>query len=724
MNAVEPSAASCDFCHLPVPSSRAGGEGPLYCCYGCKLAAEITRSRGESGQVNWMLTRLGVSVFLSMIVMMFSMYLYRQQFVDREATTALSSELAGVMRYLCLLFSAPVVFMLGWPVMSSAIEGIKARRYSTDALVVLGVAAAVVYSYVSTLRDRGEVYYETACVVLVFMTLGRWLEANGKLKASAAVAGLESFFPDQVTIERDGEELAVRPQEVLVGDLLVIPAGQRVAADSRIEFGRSEVDESILTGESAPVVREPGDLLRAGTLNTDGLLRARAVSVGQNSTLGRLMALLEEAKRTRSRWERLTDRISRGFIPITLILAVVGFGLGLARGHLDRAIMTSLSVMLIACPCALGIATPMAVWVALGAAARRGILFRNGETLEGLARIRAICFDKTGTITNGTPAVKALDVALFADERQVASLAAAAASASRHALADGIIAWGRRSGGPAIALDEARTIPGRGIVARVGDRCVALGSVALMREQGLGMDDSLQARILGVQLAGQSLACIGWNGEVQGVFEFSESLRSEAKSSLAELKSLGLAVRVLTGDHPARATVIARELDVETRGRLSPDEKVSEIRDLRRSSGAIAMVGDGLNDAPALAAADVGIAMGCGADLTREHGSICLLGNNLAEIPWMIELARQTVHTIKVNLFWAFAYNLVGIGLALAGRLNPIFAAAAMIVSSLMVVGNSLRLNQVGAKATTRANRDSETVPGRMELASHKKAMA
>jgi heavy metal translocating P-type ATPase len=705
-----PGAAvqACDFCHLPIPFRRRGHTqaSEFYCCYGCALAAQITRSRGDAGQVNWMLTRLGLSVFLTMIVMMFSMYLYRQQFVSDEDATAVSQQLGGVMRYLSLLFATPVFLMLGWPVLASAIEGFSRRAFATDALVVLGVGAAFVYSYISTIRDHGAVYYETASVVLVFMTLGRWLEANGKLKAAAAVKSLDALLPDAVTIQRGSQSLTVRPQEIQVGDRLSILAGERIAADGVIEQGHAHLDESLVTGESIPVTRGPGDAVSSGTLNLDGSLCVKATTVCTESTLGRLAALLEDAKRSKCGLERLTDRLAGIFIPITVCLALLALMLGWRRGGVDDAILSSLAVLLIACPCALGIATPMAIWVALGSAAERGALFRTAESIEMLARVRAVCFDKTGTLTTGQTQVKSfLPVTRNTlTESSILERAGALSRASQHVLSRSVNRYAIARLGDdlrSVAVEDVRTVPGRGIVGRHGDAVVALGNAAFMREQSFVTDASTQALMERLQRDSSPFSCVGWGGAVHGVFEFSESLRPEAADALAELRQSGIEVHVLTGDHGGRAAAIEHELGVKTFGALSPHEKVRHIQVMRKECGPVAMVGDGLNDAPAIAEADVGIALGCGADITREHAGLCLLGDDIAGVPWAMDLSRRTVHTIKTNLFWAFAYNIVGMGLALSGRLNPAFAAAAMIVSSLFVVANSLRL---GRKQSVRSH--------------------
>lgn len=694
----------CDFCQLPVPGAlgHAGAlspDQPVYCCYGCSFAAQVTRARGEGGQATWLLTRLGVAVFLSMAVMMFSMYLYRQEMpVDATAAAGspLAYRLASVMRYLSLLFATPVFVMLGLPILTTAVEQFRRRVVSTDALVVLGVLAAFVYSYVSTLRDHGATYYETGCGILVFMTLGRWFEANSKLKASAAIQSLHALLPSNINVTRAGQMLAVAPADVLPDDLVHVAAGERIPVDGQIESGAAHVDEQIVSGESVPIERRPGDAVRAGTLSVDGALVVRTTTAGAESTLGRLIRLLEDARQSKSRYERLADRIASAFIPITVIVAAVAAVLGARRGGADDAILAALAVLLIACPCALGIATPMAVWVALGHAARRHVLFRNAEAVEILADVRAVCFDKTGTLTTGAPIVSEV-VARAPNgppEATLIGLAAGLARTSIHALSRGLIELAQRRGEEPVTVADARTLAGRGVIGTSASRALSLGSVELMRERGLVFEPALEVRLEEVKAAGSPVACLGWDGKVQGLFVFSESIRPEARTSAEALNSLGCTTRVLTGDHRQRGAAVAAQIGVETLAELSPQDKLDQLQRIRSDVGKVAMVGDGLNDAPALAAADVGIAMGCGADVTRESADVCLLGNDLRGVPWALQLARKTVRTVRVNLFWAFVYNIAGMTLALTGRLSPVYAAGAMVVSSLLVAANSLAIGR------------------------------
>jgi len=685
---------------LDVKGGEVGGREPAYCCYGCRLAARITQSAGEQGQVVWLLTRLGVALFLSMMVMVLSFFQYGQEVyaADADHASALAFSLAGLLRYLSLLFAAPVLLLLGGPILDNAWGQMRLRVVSTDALIVMGVTAAFVYSCISTFTGRGGTYFETGCMILVLVTLGRWFEATGKLRASAAVQSLESLIPPEVVVQRDGPDgtrtVTLRSNEVQPGDRLLVSAGGRIAADGVIEQGQAHVDEQLVTGESTPAVRREGDLVRAGTLNLDGGLLIRATAAGAESTLGRLLRLLEEAKQRKGRYERLADRISTVFVPLTLVLAIGAAILGARRGGTPEAILSGLAVMLIACPCALGLATPMAVWVAMGRAAAKGALFRTGEVLEVLAGVKAICFDKTGTLTTGQPAVVAVEMRAddqVAEDRRLAA-AAGLGAASSHVLSRSLVSHAAARGIRPLSITHPRTVPGRGVLGACDSVDVCLGSVEWMRERELTLEEPLQAAATRLIAEGRSVACLAWDRIVAAVFGFAEELRPEAGPAARQLQELGCRVAVLTGDHRARGEAIARELGVETKSELLPEDKVSLIQQLKADYGPVAMVGDGLNDAPALAAADVGIALGCGADVTRESAGLCLLANDLLELPRLLRLARRTVRTIKQNLFWAFVYNVVGLSLAVTGKLGPVFAAGAMVVSSLLVVTNSLRL--------------------------------
>lgn len=662
--------------------------------------------------MNWLLARLGIAVFLSMSVMMFSVFGYRQEIAAGQGVSAteLTTQLGSLMQYLSLLFATPVFLLLGAPIFSHA-TGLSRYRYApTDALVLLGVAAAFLYSYVSTLRGRGETYYETACGILVFVTLGRWLEARGRLRASDAISALERLLPDTVTVQRDGHTVEIAPREVCRGDILTVHAGERICADGRIESGAAAIDERIVTGESAAIEKRAGDLVRAGTLNLDGTLRIRATADGGLSTIARLSALLDAAKNSRGRYQRLSERVAAFFLPITIAAAIVASVLGYLRSGADEAILSPLAVLLIACPCALGIATPAAIAVALGAAARRRIIIRDAETLERLSGIRAVCFDKTGTLTSAEARLVEFS-ACDASDPELLQRSANVAACSRHALPTALVQHAYRAGITPKPSEGVRTIPGRGLIAGAEKNRIAIGSVALMHDLDFGFNETCRTYIQRHEACGHSIMLVGWDERVRGVFAFDESLRDGARVTIRELTGMGVAPLVLTGDHEHRGRRVAEALNCTVHAGLLPEDKVHHVREIRTSIGPVAVVGDGLNDAPALAAADVGIAMGCGADVARDSAAVCLAGDELESIPWLLGLGHRTVRVIRINLLWAFAYNSVGIALAVGGKLSPLFAAGAMVANSLFVVGNSMRIGIDSVPALPKERPENKTAP-------------
>jgi heavy metal translocating P-type ATPase len=651
----------------------------------------VTRSRGEEGAATWALARLGLAIFLTMNVMVFTMALWTQDFYGADGGGAFTVALRGLFRYLSLLFALPVLLILGGPLLESAWQAARRGERTTDLLLVVGVAASYVYSAASVVRDEGAVYFEVGCMVLVLVTLGRWLEATGKLKTTAAIESLHRLLPDGARRVRDGGEASVPLGEVAAGDLLRVLPGERIPCDGVVVRDGSAVDEQVLTGESQPVAKGPGDRVFAGTLALDGALVIEAASGAGGGALGRLIEMVRRARLSKGRFERLADRIAGWFLPAVALIALAAFAWHTRRDGLDRGILVGLAVLLIACPCALGLTTPMAVWTALGRAARAQVLVRNGEALERLATVRAVRLDKTGTLTTGTPTIAEFVSAPGQDAAAVSATASALAATSAHAHCLAI----RRLASPApVSVTEPRSFPGRGLQARrsADGVVVRLGSPRWLHECGLTTPPELAAVVEKGLAGGHALTCVGWDGEVRGVFLLHEQLRPEAAQAVARLREQGLDVAVLTGDHAARGRAIAEELGVPVEAGQLPEDKVASVERARREVGPVAMVGDGINDAPALAASDVGVALGCGTDVSRDSAAVCLLGNDLLRLPWAVALARRTVGVIRGNLFWAFAYNVVGIGIACTGRLNPVLASLAMVLSSLFVVTNSLRL--------------------------------
>ena len=688
----------CDHCGLPLFARKLGPEPsgePQYCCVGCQQAAAVHRELENEGSASWTMTRLGLSVFFAMNVMAFTMALWTFHVYGEEgiASTAGTNALAELFRYLCLLFAVPVLLLLGGPLLQNALAQARRGQFSTDLLLLLGVIASFVYSTVSLGLGRGDLYFEVGVMVLVAVTLGRWLEATGKLKTTATLHSLEKLLPAKVCVvaEHGEEDTTILRENVQVGQRVRVLHGQRIPTDGRIHLGSADVDEQIITGESQPRSKQVGDERFAATRTVDGNLVVEVTAASNAGVLRRLLDVVDAAAAQKGHEQRLADRIAAWFVPLVVVASLSTlFWHGLS-GRWTDGMLASLAVVVIACPCALGIATPLAVWAGLGRAARGQVLFRHGDAVSRLARVTAVCFDKTGTLTTGEP-----DVEHFVSDRstpvpEILKYAVSLAAASSHSLSAAICRYASTSSSPASA-ETVTTIPGKGVIAELDGNQIYLGSLRLMDEAKLVCDPTLKRQLELVTASGQPLACIGWEGVVRGVFVFRERLRSEALQAVRQLRRAGLQMYILTGDYAARATTMTRTLGIQTITDLLPAEKLQFVSRLQQSCGVVAMIGDGINDTPALAAADVGIAMGCGADVTRETADVCLLGNDLTSISCSIDLARQTVHAIRRNLFWAFLYNGCGIAFAAAGLLNPVLAAVAMVGSSLFVVASSLRL--------------------------------
>lgn len=706
---------SCVWCGLPVGS---GGE---YCCFGCRTAHAIMCERGEPGVVRWAVVRLGLAIFFSMNLMAFTMTMWSLDVYEVERS-AFQSKLFEVFRWLSMILSLPVLLLLGVPMLQSAVDSWRRRIWSTDLLIAVGVAAAYVVSVEAVLRGREKVYFEVGAAVLVMVTLGRWLEAEGRQRAVESLDQLSSLLPRQAIRCRDSEFLEVSSAEVVAGDVLQVFPGGRFPVDGELISDSCVVDEQIFTGESEPVDKRMGDRLLGGTVNLESMVLVRATCGFREGSFGRLLQVLQEARLSRGHYQRLADRVSGWFLPGVCLTAVLATGLHWWRGP-GEAIQAGLSVLLISCPCALGLATPLAVWTSLSAAAGRQVLFRSGEAIERLARVSVICFDKTGTLTTGTPRVLRVIELLEGSVSSGCDLesAMALAGTSRHPFSVAIASLSAESRvssgvlavhGGGVSLREVQSRPGAGI--RALDECgreLHLGSASFA---GYGeIPASVRARFMRVlsdaDQQGVPIAVFSVDGVPRLLFMLGESLRAEAAAALLECRRLGLKSVILTGDRAGQADAFRRELRCsleesvrvrglgeqvelpEIRSGLQPGEKASAVLSISRG-GSTAMVGDGINDAPALAACEAGIAMGCGADVSRDSAQVCLLSSDLTRAPWAVALARRTTSVIRRNLFWSFGYNSIGVLLAAAGVLNPAIAAGLMIVSSLLVIGSSMRL--------------------------------
>ena len=697
------AANSCDYCGLPV-AFRAD-EGPRYCCSGCRLAASITAAGGADAQARWMMTRLGLAVFFSMNVMVFTFLLWSEESAAGSGGRA-ATAFYDLARFACLLFSAPVLLLLGGPLVEGAVADLRRGRLSIDPLLVAGVAAAFGISAWVTWRGTGHVYFEVGCMVLVAITLGRWLEASGKLQTTAALRELESLLPDRVRrVRRAGEsidegshvvgeslERDIPLAEVAVGDVLRILPGEQVPMDAVIESGRAALDERTVSGESEPVVRGPGENVMSGTTNLDGELVVVVAAPPGAGTLEQLIAAVTAAVRT-SGSQRAADRVAAWFLPAVLVVAVATCAAHWWRSGPAAGVLAGLAVVVVSCPCALGLATPLALWAALGRCMRRQVLVRDGDALERLAGVATFGLDKTGTLTSGCR-VERMEVVPAADRERALAVAAGLAAGSSHAAAAAIAAVAAAEGVVAAVVHEPRSVAGLGVtgVLATGETA-SLGSPAWIRERA----GAPAAWSPGASSA-RCLLAVG--DEVVAAFWMEEEIRPAASATVAGLRARGRRAIILSGDQPARVAPVADALGLGWQAPLLPADKLTALEELR-CAGGVAMVGDGINDAAALAAADVGIALGCGADVARWSAAVCLLDDDLGHLPWLVDLAVQTRRTIRWNLLWAFGYNAACIPLAAVGLVHPALAAAAMVASSLLVFCNSLRLGRGDEPAAT-----------------------
>jgi len=712
----------CAFCGLPLPPpiawSRRGprseepSSAPDYCCTGCQFAAEVTQARGDVGEARWTLARLGIAIFCSMNVMAFTMALWTRDVYGDLASDSLVGPWEGLLRAAGLLFTVPVLGLLGLPLAESAWDNLQRGRLSTDLLLCAGVLAAFLVSAHSVWTDRGPVYFEVACVILVMVTLGRWLEAQGRLQAGVALDQLARLLPDTVRVlSAEGLVEQTALARVLPGQVIQVLPGERIPLDGRLVSGVSQVDEQLITGESLPATRQPGERLWAGTLLLDCPAQIEVLAPANEGALQRIIDFVRAARLAKGPYQELTDRISAGMFPVIAAVALAALVWHTFQGGWRTGWLAGLSVVLVACPCALGLATPLAVWTGLAAAARRQVLFRSGEAIERLATIRGLCFDKTGTLTTGRPQVIRLEWESDRNHSRGEALARVLTAQSNHPFSQAILgAFAKESGQSRDPQFEAeptaegltgrswtvRQVAGQGLQGEstAGDRCW-LGNQALMSAQGQHLGPRLAGVVAETLRDGLSFTLLAWNGEVRAAWVFDEELRGGVREMLDWCEQQHLKVQVLTGDHPARGARLARDLQVPVQAGLLPEDKARAITDAHQRWGSVAMVGDGVNDAPALAASDLGVALGCGTDISRDSSQVCLLSSELDRLPWAIGFSRRLVRTIRGNLWWAFAYNVVGVALACSGRLNPALAALLMVISSVLVILAALRAGRL-----------------------------
>ncbi|MEU3726782.1 heavy metal translocating P-type ATPase [Streptomyces sp. NPDC031705] len=624
-------------------------------------------------------------------------------------------------QWLSLTLAAPVVTYAAWPFHRAAWTNAKHGAATMDTLISVGTIAAFLWSLwalffgtagtpgmthafeftIARTDGAGNIYLEAAAGVTAFILAGRYFEAKSKRKAGAALKALLELGAKEVTVLRGGREVTVPTADLQVGDRFLVRPGEKIATDGTVVEGSSAVDASMLTGESVPVEVSAGDAVTGATLNAGGRLVVEATRIGSDTQLARMAKLVEDAQNGKAAAQRLADKISAVFVPVVigLALATLGFWLGTGSG-LAAAFTAAVAVLIIACPCALGLATPTALMVGTGRGAQLGILIKGPEVLESTRKVDTIVLDKTGTVTTGRMTLLHVHTADNTDEAEVLRLAGALEHASEHPIAQAVAAGATAKAGPLPAPEDFANIPGLGVQGVVEGHAVLVGRGKLLAEWAMELPAHLERAKAEAEAAGRTAIAVAWDGEARAVLEVADAVKDTSAEAIRRLRALGLTPILLTGDNKAVAESVAAEVGIdEVIAEVMPQDKVDVVKRLQSEGRSVAMVGDGVNDAAALAQADLGLAMGTGTDAAIEAGDLTLVRGDLRAAADAIRLARKTLGTIRSNLFWAFAYNVAALPLAAAGLLNPMIAGAAMAFSSVFVVGNSLRLRGFRAAA-------------------------
>lgn len=603
--------------------------------------------------------------------------------------------------WLQLALATPIQFWLGARFYRSGWKAVKARAGNMDLLVALGTTAGYGLSVYLMLRHAGHgmphLYFEASAVVITLVLLGKWLETRAKRQTTDAIRALNALRPDTARVRRDGIDREVPVSQVARGDLVVVRPGERVPVDGVVVEGASQIDESLITGESLPVAKHEGDKVTGGSVNAEGLLVVRTSAVGAESTLARIVRLVESAQAKKAPIQRLVDQVSEVFVPIVIVIAAATvLGWGFATGNWEAAILNAVAVLVIACPCALGLATPTAIMAGTGVAARHGILIKDAEALEVAHKVGIVAFDKTGTLTEGKPELAASQ-ASDGDRRSFLAGAASIQAGSEHPLARAVLAAAELEGIQAPPAANVRAVPGRGMAAVVVGRELRLGSTRWMQELRVDLA-AMAGQAHELESAGRT---VSWMADVTdeprliGLLAFGDTVKSTARLAISSLHAQGVRSVLVTGDNKGSARAVAGKLGIdEVRAEVLPEDKADIVAQLKQGGATVAMVGDGINDAPALAAADVGIAMATGTDVAMHAAGVTLMRGNPALVADAIDISRRTYSKIRQNLFWAFIYNVVGIPLAAFGLLSPVIAGAAMAFSSVSVVTNALTLRR------------------------------
>ncbi|MBI3596437.1 MAG: heavy metal translocating P-type ATPase [Nitrospirae bacterium] len=679
--------------------SERGGRAYYFCSVGCQRTFESPEAELKSMRTRVTIALTGVLALAILRAAAFIALAAGATIVTWAPIPQLPWFTWGMWLFILV---TPVQFIGGWSFYVGSWNAIRTRTINMDFLIALGTTVAYLYSVaviffpdvLPVKVEERDVYFEVSAVIIAFVLLGKYMEELIKKRSSAAVRKLMDLKPATARVIREGTEVEVPAEMVMIDEIVVVRPGEKIPTDGAVLEGASAVDESMLTGESMPVEKGPGAQVIGGTLNRTGLFRFKATRVGAETALAQIIKMVEEAQASSAPIQRIADQVTGYFVPAVVGVAVLSFAGWWLSGNFPQALLAFIAVLIIACPCALGIATPAALMVGVGKGAEGGILIRGGEVLERAQKLTAVIFDKTGTLTRGEPNVTDIISLSDSKEEEILRLAAAVEVGSEHPLGEAIVRAATHRGLELPKVTGFEAIPGHGIRGDVDAKKVLLGNRRLFQREGID-PATAEASMTRLESEGKTAMLVGCDGKLVGVVAVADTLKPEAKEAVAALRTENVEVILLTGDNERTARAIAKELGIErVIAEVLPADKARVVQDLQKQGKVVAMVGDGVNDAPALAAADIGIAIGSGSDVAKETGGIILVKNDVRDVVSGIRLSRATMRKIKQNLFWAFIYNAIGIPVAALGFLNPIIAAAAMALSSLSVIVNSALLKR------------------------------
>lgn len=601
-----------------------------------------------------------------------------------------------LLHWISFILATPVQFYAGYQFYKGAYKALKNGSANMDVLVALGTSSAYFYSIVLLFQSSMHSYFEVSAILITLVILGKTLEARAKGRTSEAIKKLMGLQAKTARVIRNGAETDIPIEDVEAGDFVLVRPGEKIPVDGIVREGQSAVDESMLTGESIPVDKKPGDTVIGATINKNGALKFEATKVGKDTALAQIIRMVEEAQGSKAPIQRVADQVSAYFVPTVVALALItGVAWYLITGDFSKSLVGFVSVLVIACPCALGLATPTAIMVGTGKGAEKGILIKGGEHLEKAHKITAVVLDKTGTITKGEPDVTDVIAVSGFSNKEILSIAGAAEKNSEHPLAQAIVNAAKSQNLTMDNVADFEAIPGHGIRVKVGNDLVLLGNAKLMKENNISIAE-MEERINSLEADGKTVMIMAVDGKLAGVVAVADTVKEHSAEAIRELQKLGIKVYMITGDNKRTAHAIASQVGIDNvLAEVLPENKAQEVERLKNEGYVVGMVGDGINDAPALATADVGMAIGTGTDVAMEAADITLMRGDLRSIVSSIKLSRATMGVIKQNLFWALIYNLLGIPLAAFGVLSPVIAGAAMALSSVSVVSNSLRLKTI-----------------------------